>query len=119
MKALFRVAAALLAISFLPALFGQATAQQATICDGCTLIEEAMKAAQSLTPGTPRSKVEIDFRSDGGLQPLPGPTRYVFKKCSAIKIEIEFTHFDGQQDGLSSDQVIKVSRPYLESPFSD
>jgi hypothetical protein len=115
----FLVLALALVVSLQPVVLRTARAQAPARCDGCALIEEALKAAQTLTPGTPRSKVEMDFRPDGGLQPFYGPSRYLFKKCPSIKIEIEFTHFDGQQDGLPSDQVIKVSRPYLEYPFYD
>ena len=113
---LFAVALALL---LQPVVFRTASAQDPAQCDSCALVEEALKTVQGLTPGTPRSKVELDFRADGGLQQIPGPTRYLFKKCPLIKIEVEFTHFEGQQDGMPSDQVVKVSRPYLEYPASD
>lgn len=119
MRGLFRAAAVLLVVPFEPASVLCAWAQQRTSCDSCAPVEDALKVVQGLTPGTPRSKVELDFEPDGGLQPIPGPTRYLFKKCPLVKIEIEFTHFEGQQDGLPSDQVVKVSRPFLEYPASD
>jgi hypothetical protein len=108
-----------LALLIQPLVLCTAYAQAPAQCDDCSLVEEALKAVAGLTPGTPRSKVELSFRADGGLQSIPGPTRYIFKKCPLIKIEVEFTHFEGQQDGLPSDEVVKVSRPYLEYPASD
>ncbi len=108
-----------LAVLLQPVIVNRAHAQAPAHCDGCALMEEALKTVQSFTPGTPRSKVEQDFRPDGGLQPVPGPSRYVFKSCPLIQIEIEFTHFEGQRDGLPSDQVIKVSRPYFWYPAYD
>jgi len=119
MKDKFPLLAVACALLLRPVIFNAAWAQAPAQCDGCALMEEALKTVQGLTPGTPRSKVELDFRADGGLQQIPGPTRYLFKKCPLIKIEVEFTHFEGQQDGMPSDQVVKVSRPYLEYPASD
>jgi hypothetical protein len=108
-----------LALVLQPFIMSTAHAQAPAGCEGCALMEAALKAVQNLSPGSPRAKVELDFRPDGGLQPFQGPTRYVFKKCPLVKVDIEFTHFDGEQDGLPSDQIINVSRPYLEYPAYD
>jgi len=108
-----------IALSLQPALTGSAYAQAPANCDSCALMEDALKILQTLVPGTPRSKVEQDFRPDGGLQSFRNSSRYVFKKCPLIKVDIEFTHFEGQQDDLQSDQIIRISRPYLEYPFYD
>ncbi|MGB6692217.1 MAG: hypothetical protein WBE76_30610 [Terracidiphilus sp.] len=107
------------AISLQPAPTSSAYAQAPANCDSRALMEDALKILKDLVPGTPRSRVEQDFRPDGGLQSFHNSSRYVFKKCPLIKVDIEFTHFDGQQDDLKSDQIIKISRPYLEYPFSD
>lgn len=96
-----------------------AFAQAPANCDACALMEEALKIVGDLVPGVSRSEVEQDFKPDGGLQFFQNSSRYVFKKCPLIKVDIEFTHFEGQQDDLKSDQIIKISRPYLEYPFMD
>jgi hypothetical protein len=108
-----------LAVCLQPVIAIKASAQAPASCDSCDLMAEALSTVQSFAPGTPRSKVEQEFSPDGGLQFFYGPSRYIFRKCPLIKVDIEFTHFDGEQDGLPSDQVVKVSRPYLEYPFSD
>jgi len=114
----FLVSAFVLAV-LQPVIPCKAYAQGPAKCDSCALLEDALRTLQDFPPGTPRSKVEEELRPDGGLQSLHGATRYIFKKCPLIKVDIDFTYFDGQQDNLPSDQVVKVSRPYLEYPDSD
>lgn len=110
-----------LAVAILFCPFGLDTlhAQNSKNCDSCAVLSEALQIVQAFAQGTPRSKVEQDFRADGGLQSFRNTSRYVLKKCPSIKVDIEFRQSDGQQGDLSTDPIVKVSRPYLESPFWD
>ena len=110
---------AVLVLSSQPSIERRAPAQSPAKCDDCGVIEEALKAVSDLVPGRSRERVEQEFRLDGGLHFFHGPRRYTFRKCPLIKVDIEFKQFDGQQDELPTDPVVKVSRPYLEYPFSD
>lgn len=65
---------------------GQATGTRA---EECSIIVDALQAAQRLKPGVARSQVEEDFELDGGIS-FPQQATYVYKKCRYIKIELSF-----------------------------
>jgi hypothetical protein len=85
------------------------------------LIKEAISVAGNLKERNIRSEVERDFVLDGGLQSR-GTSRYMFKKCRFIKIEVTFSNDELSGtwiDGSPNDRVVNVSKPYLEYPFMD
>jgi hypothetical protein len=99
---------------------GTAYLQQGAACDGCSLVQDALKASDGLKPGMSRKDVEAQFEPDGGIQ-TGGWGRYVFRRCRAIKIEARFTGADEGTGAamLPTDRVLGLSRPYLEVPFAD
>jgi hypothetical protein len=85
------------------------------------LIKEAISIAGNLKEGSIRSEVERDFVLDGGIQSR-GASRYMFKKCRFIKIDVTFSKDENSGtwiDGSPNDKVISVSKPYLEYPVMD
>jgi hypothetical protein len=84
------------------------------------IITDALKAAADLKVGDTRADVERSFELEGGLQSRT-KSRYVFKKCSYIKIDVEFTgKGDSSPAGFpSTDIIVQVSKPYLEYSIED
>ena len=99
-------------------LFG--ASPKPTNSDACVVIVDALKRIDDLTLGDSRSRLEQSFELDGGLQ-FRTKSRYVFKKCHFIKIDVEFVGegFGHDEDFLPTDKIVKVSRPYLEYPIYD
>ena len=94
--------------------------QQPSTCDGCSVVQDALKASDALKPGMSRKDLEERFEPDGGMQ-TGGWGRYVFRRCRTIKIDVRFS---GAEEGrgaemLPTDKLVGVSRPYLETPFMD
>ena len=88
--------------------------------ESCGVIEEALQETGKLKPGTTRDKVEVSFVLDGGLN-FVMTSRYSFRKCRSIKVDVEFSDREGgsPKDFSATDRVVKVSRPYLEYPAFD
>jgi hypothetical protein len=90
----------------------------------CALVKEALNDSSHIKAGMTRAEVEKSFRADGGLQFFSksgSTTRYVYRKCELIKIDVKFEAAVVSQTGSWSpnDIVVSVSKPYLEYPFSD
>jgi hypothetical protein len=91
--------------------------------DSCAaLIQNAIKTVNELRDGGIRADVERNFNLDGGLN-FRERTRYIFKKCHYIKIDVEFSN-NGKRDNSaidfpSTDIIVRVSKPYLESQIMD
>ncbi len=83
-------------------------------------LENAIKAVSEIQSGEARAALERDFVLDGGLQ-FPKKSRYVYRTCHLIKIDVEFTisNASALPEPAPTDQVKHVSKPYLEYPFSD
>ncbi len=107
------------AVFFLPSWSISGKAQSAEE-QQCKLVVEAIEAANRLKPGMTRADVEEDFKEDGGIS-FPPQARYIYRKCSHIKIDVEFS---GEPMKLAqapspNDRITKVSRAYLEYPSFD
>jgi hypothetical protein len=101
----------------MPALLGSGAP---TAHDQCQAIEQTLKRIEGLKPGDFRSQLEQSFELDGGLQ-FPTKSRYVFKTCRYIKIDVELSNegIQTRTDFLPSDRIVRISKPYLEYPVSD
>ena len=96
---------------------GESDRPTTALCEA--LIVDALKQVDELKPGTPRAVLEHGFEEDGGLQ-FAAHSRYVLKKCHFIKIDVEFSGGAIEnRAALPTDQVVTVSRPYLEYPVDD
>jgi hypothetical protein len=101
-------------------LVNVACAQEPNGCDSCSVVQQAMQSLERLHNGSTRKEVERDFQPDGGVQ-AGDWTRYVFRKCSLIKVEVRFVGDspDSHAEFLQTDTVVSISRPYLDLPFAD
>jgi hypothetical protein len=97
-----------------------AGARAQTSQDSVLLITDALKVVGEITVGDTRATLEREFELEGGLQSA-GRSRYVFKKCHLIKIEVEFSHKGDSSwtDFSPTDSIVHVSKPYLEYPITD
>jgi hypothetical protein len=88
--------------------------------DSCNEATGVLNTIRDIQAGDTRSKVELNFEEDGGMQ-FPPQTRYVWKDCKYVKIEVEFSPSGPSESRsfLPTDKVIKVSKPYLELPDMD
>jgi hypothetical protein len=79
------------------------------------VIEDALKIVNDLKPGDLRARLEQSFELDGGLQ-FPAKSRYVFRTCRYIKVDVELSSegIQSRTDFLPGDKIVKISRPYLE-----
>ena len=86
----------------------------------CAVIEEALQETGKLKSGITRDKVEVTFVLDGGMQ-FGRMSRYSFRKCPSIKVDVEFSERGAgtAADYSPTDRIVKVSRPYLELPAYD
>jgi hypothetical protein len=86
----------------------------------CQFVQDALAAARQITPGLMRNEVEKQFEPDGGIT-SGDDSRYTYKKCLFIKIDVTFKRAVGTGPvGFNgSDVVVKTSKPYLEVPTTD
>ncbi|MDB6024966.1 MAG: hypothetical protein JWM68_1189 [Verrucomicrobiales bacterium] len=70
---------------------------------------------KNLSPGKTREDLLKVFTTEGGLSTSTQRT-FVHRECPYIKVEVEFTLSDPQQNGLeerATDKIKSISRPYL------
>ena|SRR5215831_13285203 len=93
-------------------------AQKAT--EQCHAITEVLQVVNGLKPGASRAQLEKAFLLDGGMQ-FAGHTRYVFRTCHYIKLDVIFAGdgIDRRTELLSTDKIVNVSKPYLDFPVTD
>ncbi len=65
-----------------------------------------------------RGQLEDKFPKDGGRQSI-SPVRFTHPACGYFKIDVAFAVNDNRTVADKSDQVTKVSKPYIEEPFSE
>ena len=86
----------------------------------CSVALEALKASAAIRPRMTRGEVEQHFRPDGGTQ-VRDATRYVFRDCEYIMIDIHF-NLAAPTDRIGdspNDLVKNASKPYLAYPRMD
>lgn len=89
-------------------------------CD-CRFIEESLKDISKIRVGMKRKDLDKIFSADGGISSI-NPQRFVYEKCGFIKVEVKFKFIDGDNKFPKynpEDEIIEVSKPYLEHPFYD
>ena len=86
----------------------------------CSIVINALEAVSHIRTGMSRAEVEKVFVVDGGLISKE-KTRYSFRDCRAIKVEITFDLKEVRQDAIGSpkDTVSAFSKPYIEYPNAD
>jgi hypothetical protein len=92
---------------------GQAGAQ-------CEWLDNVLKEVRNLENGSTRTDVEKIFETDGGITSGPLECRYVYKKCSYIKVDVRYREYIPKSEKRNpQDKVVKISRPYIERPIYD
>ena len=87
--------------------------------DSCKCATEVLEAVGKLKPGETRAALDTVFEEEGGWQ-VAADTRYVYKKCPYIKINVEFAgHEINKRSPLPTDKIVKVSKPYLDYSIKD
>jgi hypothetical protein len=82
-------------------------------------VTNVLSILDSVHPGNTRARVEQTFTEDGGIQ-TRSQTRYTFKQCHYIKINVEFSYTDNHPADFSpDDKIVKISKPYIELPVAD
>lgn len=86
----------------------------------CPEVRQAIDDSLKIKPGMTRQEVEKLFEEDGGAT-TRGQTRYLYKPCMYIQIEITFKLATPRNslDPSPNDTVIKASEPYLAYPTMD
>jgi hypothetical protein len=92
--------------------------------DPYELIHDSIATVADLKVGDTRAKLERNFEPDGGISgwnETSEHSRYLFKKCYCIKIDVELALQNRSTPEKSSpeDTITSVSKPYLECPIAD
>ena len=94
-------------------------AQSPAGSSACDLIAQALEDSGHLKTGMTRRDAEQYFALDGGMN-FRGQTRYVYKKCDLVKLEITFEEDSSVQNDFSQkDKITKLSKLFLEFPSKD
>jgi hypothetical protein len=94
------------------------TSEQTRSDDGQKYLQwlsKSLASAQTIKVGMTRRDLLTLFKEDGGVQSIKSE-RYVYKQCPIIKVDVSFSidtadHLD--------DRIERISKPYLENPYSD
>jgi hypothetical protein len=86
-------------------------------------VGKCLAELKQIKTGMTREAIENRLRLDGGLQSYV-TVRYVHPECSYFKVNVHFSvkrNPDDQNRVVPSpdDKALKVSKPYLESPYFD
>lgn len=84
-------------------------------------IDKTLRQIETIQPSMHRRDLAKLFYHDGGFSSF-GQSRYVFKECPMIKIDVNFKSPEGKnrlQQENPDDIIDSVSRPYLQRPFAD
>ena len=91
--------------------------------DRMAWVAKCLKDFHAIKLGMTRQDIETQFQMDGGLQSV-SPVRFTHPECRYFKVDVEFSFKRNPQDmGRAiispDDKATKVSKPYIELPFSD
>jgi len=91
--------------------------------DSTQWVESCLKDFEFVKVGMTRSQVESKLSKDGGLH-TASQVHFVHPACRYFKIDVEFEFKRDAADQNRAikgkdDRVTKVSKPYIERPFSD
>src|SRR5258707_6309005 len=91
-------------------------AQSAPGCPECGQVEKALEDFAHLKAGMTRRDAEQYFALDGGMN-FRGQTRYVYKKCEFIQVEINFeADPEVRNDFSQKDRITNLSKLFLAFP---
>ncbi|HXH70788.1 MAG TPA: hypothetical protein VNI60_10715 [Pyrinomonadaceae bacterium] len=86
----------------------------------CKCVTDALAGIEKIKVGMKRRDLDKMFSVDGGISSIT--ERFVYEKCNFIKVEVKFKFVDKSDKfpkGNPEDEIIEISKPYLEHPFYD
>jgi hypothetical protein len=95
--------------------------------DRLNWVEEVLLRMQTVKPGMTRAELLGPFTTEGGLS-TPLQQTFVSRDCRYFKVDVTFRAFgrpDEDSDGRVTDaenprdQIVTISRPYLEFSVTD
>lgn len=81
----------------------------------------SFKEMETVKAGMTRGELLKVFKEEGGISTRSWQ-RYAYRDCSFIKVDVEFNPVDDPGNGStrsSSDQIVKISKPFLEWSIID
>jgi hypothetical protein len=84
-------------------------------------VSSVLRWTSDIKPGMTRKDLLRVYTEEGGLSTRAQRT-YVLKGCPGIKVDVEFAPVGHVQDGLTEgpgDQILKISKPYLDYSHMD
>lgn len=104
-------------------LAGDESGEKKVTRDRRIWVAKCLKDFHAIKVGMTRNKIEKRLQLDGGLQGV-SPVRFTHPECRYFKIDVEFSFKRNPEDmnrAITSpdDRVTKVSKPYIEVPYSD
>ena len=119
-----------LALAFVGAIFslnlaetsgGESQRLQPTAAADCKCMSDALSDIEKIKVGMKRKDLDTMFSLDGGISAI-NPGRFVYGKCRFIKVDVKFEFADKggkSPKGNPADEIVAISKPYLERPFYD
>jgi len=86
----------------------------------CKCVTDALTDIGKIKAGMKRKDLDKMFFVDGGISSIT--ERFVYKKCNFIKVEVKFRFIDENNKFLTQnpdDEIIEISKTYLEHTFQD
>ena len=87
----------------------------------CRFIVESLKEMNEIKAGMTRKNLLDKFKTEGGISTRTS-SRYVYKKCDYIKVDVKFKPVaDERNNSIESpnDEIVKISKPFLEYVIID
>jgi hypothetical protein len=84
-------------------------------------VASVVRWTYDIRPGMTRKDLRRVYTTEGGISSRTQRT-YVLKGCPSIKVDVEFVPVGNAQDGLMespNDQILKLSKPYLDFSHMD
>jgi hypothetical protein len=87
----------------------------------CQCVTDALSEIGKIEVGMKRKDLDKMFSIDGGIS-RTNPQRFVYEKCTFIKVEVKFKFVNDSSKfpkDNPEDEITEISKPYLEHPFYD
>lgn len=84
-------------------------------------VAKSLREMQTVKEGATRAELLKVFREEGGISTRTQRT-YVYRECRYIKVDVEFKFARGAEnvrDEHPKDEIVKISRPYLDWSVTD
>ena len=92
---------------------------QASDCRSCSVVERALRDFQGVKVGMARRDIERFFAVAGGMT-FRTHTRYVYRDCEYLKIEVDFKTDPKTENAFSpDDKIIGISEIVVAYPVMD